>query len=87
MLFSLDGSSAKLIKNVMALFKNRNIQNNLVYIKCNICFITQSILKLEKVSFLLDKSLEIVENAKFKLSQNKSPIAEKIDKKVLKIPK
>lgn len=37
-------------------------------------------LKLENASFLLNESLEIVENTKFKLGQNKVPIAEKIAK-------
>lgn len=82
MLLSLDESSAKSIKNAIALFENRSIQNDLAYIKCNLGFITQSISKLENASLLLDESLEIVENTKFKLSQNKGPITEKINNKL-----
>lgn len=73
-LLFLDESSTKSIKNAIALIKNWNIQNDLAYIKCNFDFITQSILKLENDSFLLDENLEIVENTKFKLSHNKGPI-------------
>ncbi|VVC31326.1 Hypothetical protein CINCED_3A020437 [Cinara cedri] len=61
---------------------SKNIQNDLAYIKSNLGFITQSILKLENASFLLDENSEIVENTKSKLGQNKGPIAEKIDKKL-----
>ena len=50
--------------------------------KCNFGLITQSILKLENASVLLDESLEIIENTKFKFSQNKEPIAKNIDKKL-----
>ncbi|KAL4085052.1 hypothetical protein QTP88_027890 [Uroleucon formosanum] len=55
--------------------------SNLYDIKSNFGFITQSILKLENATLLLDENLEIVENTKSKLGQNKGPIAEKIDKK------
>jgi hypothetical protein len=60
----------------VTLFKKRNMQNDLARIKCNFCFITQSLLKSENSSFLLDVSFEIVESTKFKLSQNKRPITE-----------
>lgn len=80
-LLSLDENTAKSIKNAIALFENRTIQNDLAYIKSNFGFITQSILKLENASLLLDENLEIVENTISKLGQNKGPIAEKIDKK------
>ncbi|KAL4149936.1 hypothetical protein QTP88_003787 [Uroleucon formosanum] len=76
-LLSLEENTAKSIKNAIALFENRIIQNDLAYIKSNFGFITQSILKLENASLLLDKNLEIVENTKYKLGQNKGPIAEK----------
>ena len=44
-LLSLDENTAKSIKNAIALFENRTIQNDLAYIKSNFGFITQSILK------------------------------------------
>jgi len=80
-ILSLDQNTAKSTKNAIALFENRNIQNDLAYIKSNFGFITQSILKLENASLLLDENLEIVENTKSKLSQNKGPISEKINEK------
>jgi hypothetical protein len=84
-LLSLDENTAKFIKNAIVLFENRTIQNDLAYIKSNFGFITQSILKLENASLLLDENLEIVENTKSKLGQNKGPIAEKFDKKYKKV--
>ncbi|KAL4091427.1 hypothetical protein QTP88_026119 [Uroleucon formosanum] len=80
-LLSLNKNTAKSIKNAIALFENRNIQNDLAYIKSNLGFITESILKLENASLLLYDNLEIVENTKSKLGQNKGPIVEKINKK------
>ena len=45
------------MKNAITLFENRTIQNDLAYIKSNFSFITQSILKLENASLLLDENL------------------------------
>lgn len=66
---------------------SRIIQNDLAFIQCNFGFINQSILKLENALFLLHKSLEIVENTKFELDQNKRLIAVKIDKKLKNVLK
>lgn len=54
-------------------------------LKSNFSFITHSIIRLGIASLSLDESLEIVENTKIKLGQNKGTTAEKVNRKLLKI--
>lgn len=84
-LLSLNENTTKSIRNAIALFENKDIKNDLAYIKSNFGFITQSILKLKNAPLSLDENLEIVENTKIKFGQNNGTTSEKLNEKLQNI--